>query len=71
MAAPGTGNDLTGRPDLERRQAGPTAPRMLVGARLRRLRESAGLSRAAAGEAIRASHSKISRLEKPCSLGDR
>jgi transcriptional regulator with XRE-family HTH domain len=63
MDATRTDSDLIGRPDLDYRQAGPTAPRMLVGARLRRLREAAGISRDAAGEAIRASHSKISRLE--------
>jgi transcriptional regulator with XRE-family HTH domain len=63
MDAIGTASDLNGRPDLDYRRVGPTAPRMLVGARLRRLREGAGISREAAGEAIRASHSKISRLE--------
>ncbi|MEV8635298.1 helix-turn-helix transcriptional regulator [Streptosporangium sp. NPDC051023] len=36
---------------------------MLVGAQLRRLREARGVSREEAGNAIRASHSKISRLE--------
>jgi transcriptional regulator with XRE-family HTH domain len=36
---------------------------MLVGAQLRRLRQLAGISREEAGEAIRASDSKISRLE--------
>jgi transcriptional regulator with XRE-family HTH domain len=46
-----------------RQEAGPTAARMLVGAQLRRLRQLAGISREAAGEAIRASDSKISRLE--------
>src|SRR5918999_6384147 len=44
-------------------QAGPTAVRMLVGAQLRKLREASGLTREEAGYAIRASHSKISRLE--------
>ena len=44
-------------------QAGPTAVRMLLGARLRRLREAAGVSREDAGYAIRGSESKISRLE--------
>jgi transcriptional regulator with XRE-family HTH domain len=63
MEATGTESDLAGRPDLDYRQAGPTAPRMLVGARLRRLRESAGVPREVAAEEIRASHSKISRLE--------
>ncbi len=42
---------------------GPTARRMILGSQLRRLRESAGLSRADAGYHIRASESKISRLE--------
>ncbi|MEV7013036.1 helix-turn-helix transcriptional regulator [Streptosporangium sp. NPDC051022] len=36
---------------------------MLVGAQLRRLREARGVTREEAGKAIRASHSKISRLE--------
>lgn len=36
---------------------------MVLGGRLRRLRESCGISREDAGEAIRGSHSKISRLE--------
>ena len=44
-------------------QAGPTAVRMLLGARLRKLREAAGVSREDAGHAIRGSESKISRLE--------
>ncbi|MFF4620596.1 helix-turn-helix domain-containing protein [Nonomuraea jabiensis] len=43
--------------------SGPTALRILVGAQLRRLRESAGISREDAGYAIRSSHSKISRME--------
>jgi transcriptional regulator with XRE-family HTH domain len=44
-------------------QTGPTVLRMLVGTRLRQLRETAEISRADAGYAIRASHAKISRLE--------
>lgn len=50
---------------LENRQAvrSPTALRMQIGARLRRLREEKGIGRAEAGEAIRGSASKISRLE--------
>jgi transcriptional regulator with XRE-family HTH domain len=43
--------------------AGPTVARMLLGAQLRRLREEAGITREHAGETIRASGSKISRLE--------
>lgn len=42
---------------------GPTVLRMVLGGRLRRLREDRGITREAAGEAIRGSHSKISRLE--------
>ncbi|MEU4194250.1 helix-turn-helix transcriptional regulator [Kribbella sp. NPDC026611] len=42
---------------------GPTALRMMLGNHLRRLRERAGVSRSDAGWAIRASESKISRLE--------
>jgi transcriptional regulator with XRE-family HTH domain len=42
---------------------GPTVRRMLVGARLRRLRTDLGLTRDQAGEAIRASAWKIHRLE--------
>ncbi|MGH8793289.1 MAG: helix-turn-helix domain-containing protein [Stackebrandtia sp.] len=42
---------------------GPTALRMLLGAHLRRLREAQGVTRADAGWEIRASESKISRLE--------
>jgi transcriptional regulator with XRE-family HTH domain len=42
---------------------GPTVQRMLVGARLRRLRTELGLSREEAAESIRASEWKIHRLE--------
>ncbi|MGH3838800.1 MAG: helix-turn-helix domain-containing protein [Pseudonocardiaceae bacterium] len=41
----------------------PTARRIVLGARLRRLRETAEISRAEAGYTIRGSESKISRLE--------
>ncbi|WP_165988597.1 helix-turn-helix transcriptional regulator [Streptomyces sp. YIM 98790] len=44
-------------------RAGPTLPRLVLGARLRRLREAGRISWEAAGEVIRASHSKICRLE--------
>ncbi|WP_344588017.1 helix-turn-helix transcriptional regulator [Actinomadura vinacea] len=44
-------------------RAGPTVARMLLGGRLRRLREARGITREAAGDAIRGSDSKISRLE--------
>ncbi|HET9657456.1 MAG TPA: helix-turn-helix transcriptional regulator [Kineosporiaceae bacterium] len=43
--------------------AGPTVRRILVGAQLRRLREERGITRDDAGYVIRASGSKISRLE--------
>ncbi|MEV0002863.1 helix-turn-helix transcriptional regulator [Micromonospora sp. NPDC050980] len=43
--------------------SGPTVLRMLLGAQLRRLRESAGVSRESAGWEIRSSESKISRME--------
>lgn len=42
---------------------GPTAMRIAVGLQLRRLREASGITTEAAGDAIRASCSKISRLE--------
>ncbi|MEU5551181.1 helix-turn-helix transcriptional regulator [Micromonospora sp. NPDC047793] len=43
--------------------AGPTVLRMLLGAQLRRLRESRGVTREKAGWEIRSSESKISRME--------
>src|SRR5947199_8098648 len=42
---------------------GPTVPRMLVGIELRRFREAAGISPEQAAYEIRASRSKISRME--------
>ncbi|WP_018506051.1 helix-turn-helix domain-containing protein [Parafrankia discariae] len=42
---------------------GPTAHRIMLGARLRRLREATGISREDAGYEIRSSDSKISRME--------
>src|SRR5689334_13023878 len=59
---PETRGDHEGRV-LGYEQSGPTAVRMLLGARLRKLREAAGVSREDAGYAIRSSESKISRLE--------
>ena len=41
----------------------PTVLRIVIGTQLRRLREANGITREAAGDAIRASHAKISRLE--------
>ncbi|WP_240810260.1 helix-turn-helix transcriptional regulator [Actinomadura sp. WMMA1423] len=48
---------------IDNRVASPTALRMQLGARLRRMREENGLTRAEAGEVIRGSASKMSRLE--------
>ncbi|MFL6146773.1 MAG: helix-turn-helix domain-containing protein, partial [Pseudonocardiaceae bacterium] len=45
------------------RSPGPTALRIVLGTQLRRLREARGITAAAAGHAIRASHAKISRME--------
>ncbi|SFP75891.1 Helix-turn-helix domain-containing protein [Amycolatopsis arida] len=50
----------TGGADLG---GGPTARRIVLGSQLRRLREQAAISRADAGYQIRASESKISRME--------
>jgi transcriptional regulator with XRE-family HTH domain len=44
-------------------QASPTLSRLMIGVALRRLREARGITREAACQAIRASESKISRLE--------
>lgn len=48
---------------LDGQSAGPMVPRLALGARLRKLREERHISREAAGHVIRASRSKISRLE--------
>jgi transcriptional regulator with XRE-family HTH domain len=61
MDAVQTARDLADQ--VAGRQVGPTVSRMLVGGRLRRLREAAGLTREVAAEQIRSSDSKISRLE--------
>ncbi|MGW4327796.1 helix-turn-helix domain-containing protein [Nocardia sp. NPDC004573] len=44
-------------------ERGPTVLRIALGSRLRQLREGCGITREAAGDAIRGSHAKISRLE--------
>ncbi|MBC6462911.1 helix-turn-helix domain-containing protein [Actinomadura sp. HBU206391] len=62
---------MTARPEgepsvrsmFESPRGGPTVLRILLGAQLRQLREASGITREAAGYAIRASDSKISRLE--------
>jgi transcriptional regulator with XRE-family HTH domain len=46
-----------------RRASGPTVQRIVLGAQLRRLRESREITTEQAAEAIRGSHSKISRME--------
>ena len=62
MAIPSLGERMTeGR--THGGGGGPTVQRMLVGARLRRLRTDLGLTRDQAGQAIRASEWKIHRLE--------
>lgn len=48
---------------LSHPRGGPTVLRIVLGTHLRRLREKCGISREAAGDAIRGSHAKISRLE--------
>ncbi|MDQ4102838.1 MAG: helix-turn-helix domain-containing protein [Actinomycetota bacterium] len=45
------------------RPPGPTALRIVLGTQLRRLREARGITVEAAGQTIRASHAKISRME--------
>ncbi|MFC9432373.1 helix-turn-helix domain-containing protein [Nocardia sp. NPDC057030] len=54
---------MTEAPSIGTTGGGPTVLRMILGARLRRLRETSGVSREDAGDAIRASESKISRIE--------
>ena len=58
----------SGRPAADRAFAGascgPTASRITLGVQLRRLREASRVTTTQAGEAIRATHSKISRLER-------
>ena len=52
------GGSLTGA------RSGPTVQRIALGAQLRRLREASGLTTGQAAEVIRATHSKVSRLER-------
>ncbi|MFE3771911.1 helix-turn-helix domain-containing protein [Streptomyces sp. NPDC059122] len=63
MSAAQSSSDLSLRRYLEHPRGGPTVLRIVLGTQLRRLREAAGITREAAGDAIRASHAKISRLE--------
>jgi hypothetical protein len=59
---------LSARGPADRRiagaRSGPVALRIALGAHLRRLREASNITPAQAGEAIRATNSKISRLER-------
>src|SRR2546430_7896719 len=48
---------------LGTRAGGPTVQRLVLGSQLHRLRESRGITAEQAAEAIRGSHSKISRME--------
>ncbi|WP_431968907.1 helix-turn-helix domain-containing protein [Actinacidiphila sp. bgisy160] len=63
MTAARPGHELATASPLGAQRGGPTVLRIVLGTQLRRLRESRHISREAAGEAIRASHAKISRLE--------
>jgi transcriptional regulator with XRE-family HTH domain len=57
-AAPAPPRDIRDGPG-----GGPTVLRIMLGQQLRALRERAGIPREAAGDRIRGSHAKISRLE--------
>lgn len=63
MGAEETARTPMGGAVLGGRSAGPMVPRLLLGARLRELREQRGISRESAGHAIRGSRSKMSRME--------
>ncbi|MBC6469552.1 helix-turn-helix domain-containing protein [Actinomadura alba] len=63
VRAAGTPPDVQFSDPQHSGHSGPTVSRMLLGAQLRRLREAAGVTREDAGYAIRASESKMSRLE--------
>jgi transcriptional regulator with XRE-family HTH domain len=57
------GGEWSAGPASEQPRGGPTVLRMLLGIQLRRLRETTGLTPEQAGYEIRASRSKISRVE--------
>ncbi len=63
MATVEPGGDPAVRSMLAVRKGGPTVLRILLGAQLRRLREAKGITLEEAGHKIRASHSKMRRLE--------
>ena len=50
--------------EAAREQTGPTALRIILGVKLRRLRQEREITREDAGRAIRGSHAKITRLER-------
>ena len=60
----GPNHEPEGRGALVGAQSGPTVLRIALGAQLRKYREASGLTTAEAAEVIRATHSKISRLER-------
>ena len=60
---PGRADDAGAELTFAESAGGPTALRILLGSQLRALREAAGISPDAAGYEIRASRSKISRVE--------
>jgi transcriptional regulator with XRE-family HTH domain len=57
------GGELTVSDMFGSHRGGPTVLRIVLGSQLRRLREARGITCEEAGDAIRASHSKISRME--------
>jgi transcriptional regulator with XRE-family HTH domain len=57
------GSEVTVGDALDSHRGGPTVLRIVLGSQLRRLRERRQITCEEAGEAIRASHSKISRME--------
>ncbi|MDT0344365.1 helix-turn-helix domain-containing protein [Streptomyces litchfieldiae] len=63
MASAQAGRISSVRDILSHPRGGPTVLRIVLGTHLRRLREASGITREAAGDAIRGSHAKISRLE--------
>jgi transcriptional regulator with XRE-family HTH domain len=62
-AVPRPSSEPSLRLHLEQARGGPTVLRIVLGTQLRNLREAAGISRERAGDAIRGSHAKISRME--------
>ena len=63
MVAAGRVTDGGPAPLDPSRTGSPTVLRLVIGTQLRRLREAPGITRETAGDRIRASHAKISRLE--------